>query len=527
MRKIVLTYLLLIGISVELSAQQIPTSYSVESNRLLKTSDSTPTSSTPASNSVERILIQDNVIWIGTGNGLSKSTDNGATWTNYYKTDAFGTEGISAVGYSSGTIWAATWHAQTVSGSTIGVGSGLKYSTNNGTTWNTIDQPVDSKTDTVITYGSNKLKANPTTVPQENFIYDLAFTTNTIWYAAKAGGLRKSTDMGKTWQKIVLPPDNLDSIKPTDVLTFKYDPAANLNHLAYSVLAIDDYTIYVGTADGINKSTDGGISWTKFTQSNQTKPISGNFVLSLRKNDYDNSIWAGTWKANGQSEFYGVSVSKDGGLSWDNFLSGEKIHDFGFKYFGNTGSYTGSDVFAAAETGLYRSSNYGTTWISAPEIKDDNTNVEINTKHFLSVKTNRKSDNSTDIWIGSNNGLAKLNEATTGFWSGAWTVFLASESLASTSESYAFPNPFSPNREVTKIKYSLSQTSNVTIRIFDFGMNLVRTIIQNTSRSFTIQQLEVWDGRGENGKIVPNGVYFYRIDIGSEKPLFGKIISLM
>ncbi len=39
--------------------------------------------------------------------------------------------------------------------------------------------------------------------------------------------------------------------------------------------------------------------------------------------------------------------------------------------------------------------------------------------------------------------------------------------------------------------------------------------------------IDNWDGKDENSTIVPNGVYFYRIDIGDDEPLFGKIIVLM
>jgi flagellar hook assembly protein FlgD len=60
----------------------------------------------------------------------------------------------------------------------------------------------------------------------------------------------------------------------------------------------------------------------------------------------------------------------------------------------------------------------------------------------------------------------------------------------------------------------------------NFGMELVRTLIQNTQRG-TGEQLEFWDGRDELGSTVTNGVYFYRIDsdvLG--EPLFGKIMVL-
>lgn len=514
MKKILGIFLFL---SVSLFAQQIPLDYNLGSVQLSKSLDQLP-----VSNTIEKILIQDNVVWLATSKGLSKSTDNGASWINYYGIKEFGEESISSLGYNNGTIWASTWHYENKLGGNVPVGTGLKYSTDQGQTWNIIPQPIDSKSDTVIIYGSNLIKTIPKYNEDENFVYGFAFTKNTIWIVSARGGLRKSIDNGKTWQRILLPPDDKDNIKPTDQLSFKLDPNKVANHITLSIYAIDDQTIFVGTQGGLNKSTDGGISWEKFTRSNQTKPISGNNVFTINKNQYDNSIWVATL----QLDFPGVSVSYDNGQSWDNYLSGEKVRDFGFKYFGNPGAYTGADIFAASENGLFRSSNNGTTWIAAPEIKDDSSSVGINTKRFLSVEVNKRSDNSTDIWLGSENGLARLNE-TDGFWSGKWKVFLASEKLASTSETYAFPNPFSPDEERIRIKYSTSQPSNVTIRIFDFGMNLVRTVIQNAPRDARDEQIELWDGKDESGKIVPNGVYFYRIDISSSEPLFGKIMVLM
>ncbi len=529
MKKIFVELLFVTVFSVISLAQPLPVNYELGTSRLAKVADATP-----ASNSIERILIRDNTIWLGTGNGLSKSTDNGTTWTNYYKSSVFGEEGISALGYYNGTIWAATWHSIDLGGGQIdGQGSGLKYSTDQGLSWTSITQPVDDRGDSSVVYGINKLRALPVTATQQNFTHSIGFTKNAIWIASKAGGLRKSTDNGKTWQRVVLPPDYLDSIKPSDTLHFsmqvtagKFGPEAYDNYEAFSILTVDDNTIYVGTVAGINKSTDGGISWIKFNHTNQSNPISGNYIWSMSLNEYDNSIWASTWRANSSMEFNCISRSQDGGKTWSNFLTGEQAREINFKYLGTSGSYIGADILAATMNGLFRSSNNGTSWIAAPQIKDDNSNSTINTSTFLSVKTNRRSDNSTDIWIGTDNGLARLNE-TTGFWTGSWKVFLASTNLAATTDSYAFPNPFSPNRQVVKIKYSTTESASVTIRIMDFGMNLVRTVIQNAQRVAKSQQLEVWDGKDGNGRIVPNGVYFYRIDLGSGNPLFGKIMVLM
>ena len=122
--------------------------------------------------------------------------------------------------------------------------------------------------------------------------------------------------------------------------------------------------------------------------------------------------------------------------------------------------------------------------------------------------------------------LMDANENDSDFWTGDWKVFVASKTIESTTETYAFPNPFSPNSRSVRIKYSLSNQSDVTIRIFDFGMNLVRTLIQNASRNAGNSIIEEWNGRDEAGNIVPNGVYFYRLDINSNDPVYGKIMVL-
>ncbi len=524
MKKFLVIYILF---SVAIVAQQIPVQYNLERNTLSKVQDSTP-----ASNTIERILISGNTIWLGTSKGLSKSTDGGNTWTNYYKSEAFGEESISAIAYNNGIIYAATWHFQYDDRikETYPFGTGIRYSSDGGNTWNKIDQPKDNVGDSTITYGSNKLWAQPVATEFQNFIYDIEITSGTIWIASFGGGFRKSTDMGKTWQRVVLPPDNLNSINPSNQLNFIWKPKAgtlgNYNHTAFSVLAENDNVIWVGTAGGLNKSEDGGISWQKFNHTNQSKPITGNFILALDKNMHDNSIWAGTWKTEGQTEFWGVSRSKDGGLTWDQFLTDERVMDFGFKYSGSTGNYTASEIFVASQNGLYRSINDGISWIAAPDIIDDGTKIAINTRHFRAVEIEKANSNFHNIWIGSVNGLVRLNEST-GIWQGNWKVFLASDEIKSVTESFAFPNPFNPNRNQISIKYALDKQENVSIRIFDFGMNLVRTLIQNAPRSISQNHIESWDGKDESGKVVPNGVYFYRIDAGSDKPLFGKIIVIL
>ena len=513
-----LILLFLFLLSLPLFAQRLPKTFNITSGSAGDV--------TPKGNTVEKVLLVGDTVWIATNKGLSKSADDGNTWTNYYGTPDFGTESISAIAYGNGILCAATWHYEQTSQGSFAVGTGLKISTNYGKTWIQIPQMLDGVADTTVVYGNNRIYALPVTTEVQNFIRDIAVVNNTIWVVSNSSGLRKSTDLGATWQRVLLPPDNLDSIKPADQLSFELRPKAgstgNLNHIGFSICAVGSDTLYVGTAGGINKSTDGGISWVKFSHQNQANPISGNHILRIKQNPFDKSIWAATWKADDLNEYWGVSYTNDGGANWKTTLNDSRTLDFIFPEIKSGASVTGTDVVAVTQDGLYRSSNNGITWVMSPAIKDSRKNNTLLSDLFLGGAVNN-SKTPAELWFGSGDGLVRLTQITSQFWDGDWNIFFASQPLGSANDSYAFPNPFNPDFGMVRIKYSAASNYGVTVRIFDFGMNLVKTIIQNAPRSQG-ENFETWNGRDEMGKLVPNGVYFYRIDVNKDKPLFGKIM---
>jgi hypothetical protein len=67
-----------------------------------------------------------------------------------------------------------------------------------------------------------------------------------------------------------------------------------------------------------------------------------------------------------------------------------------------------------------------------------------------------------------------------------------------------FPNPFDPN---TKIKYSIPQSSQVVIKVFDVLGNEIETLI-NEEKPVGTYEL-IW-----NAANVPSGVYFYQLRAG-------------
>lgn len=75
------------------------------------------------------------------------------------------------------------------------------------------------------------------------------------------------------------------------------------------------------------------------------------------------------------------------------------------------------------------------------------------------------------------------------------------------------PNPFSAAGKATQIRFELSETAKVSLKVYDTAGRLVRTL--------TDQQLNPgshivdWDGSDGTGRQVASGVYYYTLDTGA------------
>jgi hypothetical protein len=493
--------------------------------------NSIPNSSLPLTNSVNDILVQQDTdtIWFGTEKGLSFTFDGGMTWTNFSGYSAFNNNGISAIAIKNNTIWVAAYYFTKSENESIHTGGGLYYSTDRGTIWHFIPQPIDKRTVDTLIYGSNKIRAFSATVLQQNITFDIALTSNTIWIANWGGMLRKSTDFGNTWTRVILPPDNLDSIKPNDSLNFAFDLAptagplglrANNNHLLFSVYASSDSTIWVGTAGGINKSTDGGISWRKFSHQNQIHSISGNWIMAISEQLWHNKkiIWASTMNADDPDEIKGVSFSEDAGETWKTTLLGERANNIAFK---------DSIVYIATDNGLVRSADFGVSWIRSGSIYDpDPTRLH----RFVLPECFGVGVKGDTVWYAGPEGIAYTIDSPSQTFGLKWKIFRTYEPIENEKRTYAYPNPFAPDDEPVRLHFSLGTnhigSQEVSIRIFDFAMQPVRTLLQKASRLNGNEYDEIWDGKNDNHSLVANGVYFYRIEIDNQSPLWGKILVL-
>ncbi len=534
LRKIFLFVILTAG--VNLFSQTIPENFSLGKfkNVFVKTSGKNAklnavvvnpkNSKCPISNFVTDIFFSGDTVWFGTGSGLMRTTDRFNSFDYYIESEPFGTDDVAGFNVKDRVFVAATAISEEIDGENVATGTGIKVSTDYGRSWNSYPQPMDGMTDTVVTYGLNNIHALPVVVPQQNLSYDIAISRTkgdtlnyTIWITSFAGGLRKSTDYGVSWQRVLLPPDDLDSIYTGGVYNFVLNPNINLNHRLFSVVAVNDSTLLAGSANGINVSRDWGVSWRKYNFQNSgsgTSRVSGNFVVKFHVQKYGSREiwWAASRKANDNNEVDALSYSTNHGYSWEYTLGG---------YRPNGISSKDSIVFGYTDGGMWRA-NFGKFDWSKPSLIADPVSKDLcRSNSFYSG--NYINDT---LYFGSADGMLRT-KLTVSPWSSPWKIFRACGNLTSTSETYAAPNPFSPNNEVTRLFFKTSKpVSKVTIKIFDFGMNPVRTVIQNATRTNNDVNFAIWDGRNDDGYIPANAVYFYRIEVDDETPFWGKVILM-
>ena len=443
-----------------------------------------------ASNSVTDIRFLNGTVWVATGNGLSRTADNGLTWESFGEKHGLGKGGVSALAVTDSIIWVATaFDTVTKDAGKLPAGGGLSYSTDGGETWVHVPQPGAT--------------------PVQNVTYDIALLGHTVWITSWGGGLRKSEDRGQTWE--VVTPD-----------TFLFDPLGNLNHRAFSVIAVDS-TLWVGTAKGVNRSDDGGKTWVNFNHQNQLHPISGNFVVALahqRWNGHDR-IWAATVETTSETgdttEFRGVSWTDDNGETWQTALRGQFAHNFAFD---------DSVVYVCTDSGLYRSVDLGKTWYRYGEIQDASSGERFWSTEFYGAGV----DAQHRLWAGGGDGLVMTADN-----GNTWHIFRSFVPTGRNGEvrTYAYPNPFSPARHNVlggeghvRFQYNTTRPTRVTLRIYDFAMQRVATVVEGKERPVPGDYSEVWDGRNEAGQVVANGVYFYRLDLEGEGSYWGKLIIL-
>lgn len=346
----------------------------------------------------------------GVSGGCFRSTDNGDTWAE--SKAGMNAGFVSALGVTpSGTIL-------------VGLGLGrVEYSTDGGTTFARAALPVT---------GISALRA----------VVAVRGNANGAIVAGTAEGMYASTDGGATWTK-----PNANATR-----AFGSDPAQNFYAAtgvgvmkstddgaswagmggggdSYSVFHTAAGTVLSGTYNsGINRTTDGGTTWT-----NSGTALFGNITIGRFIQLDNGTIYTHT--------LGGIFRSTDDGASWS-AVTGTPV---GTQY--RTLTSAGGTIFLGTSGGLFRSVDGAATWENFP------TGLLWSILDYLAVAGDGR-------LLGSGGcGIYRSNETVT---TSVETVSPAVPSGYSLSGNY--PNPFNPS---TAFDFTVPVGSHVEIAVFD------------------------------------------------------------
>jgi len=235
--------------------------------------------------------------------------------------------------------------------------------------------------------------------------------------------------------------------------------------------------IYIGTSGGRILSTgNGGANWTTVT--------GFAYVSDFAVDKTDDKICYAS--CGGTSAASKVFKTTNGGLNWVHIGSGIPNIAVNTIILRNASPRA---LFVGTDLGVYMSSNEGANWSLF------NTGMPTVEVYDLKYRETNK------ILLAATHGRGCFKIDLTGF-TGINNNNITAESF---SLGQNYPNPFNP---ATKIRYSIPNSSFVTLKVYDILGHEVETVISGmqTRGVYDVQ----WDGSKYS-----SGVYIYRINAGS------------
>ena len=312
------------------------------------------------SHTVVGVPAQPGTFYMGAANGgVFKTTDNGGTWTPI--TDGqigVGSTGSIAVSDSNPDIvWLGTGSPDPRGN--ISNGDGVYKSTDAGKTWTHMGL---EKAGLI-----GRVRIHPT---NPDIVYVAA--VGNIFGANKERGVYRTKDGGKTWEQVLSISDK------TGAVDLSMD-AKNPNVMFASMWTVrrEPWSVTSGSMqDGLFRSLDGGTTWQKVTNGLPNKVMVGKIAVAISPVD-SKRVYALVEAANDEG---GVFKSDDGGTSWTRTSETRNLQQRAFYYLRLYADPVEIDTVYGLNTGIYKSTDGGKTFVGVQSTHSDNHDLWINPK---------------------------------------------------------------------------------------------------------------------------------------------------
>lgn len=231
------------------------------------------------------------IIYVGTaGGGVWKTTNGGSQFKSVFDKHCQSIGAIAVDQTNPDVVWVGTGESNMRN--TVSVGNGIYRTTDGGENWVFMGLPESEHISKVVIH-----PADPNTV--------FVAVPGKLWSNSSERGLYKTTDAGKTWQKILFVNDS------TGCADFVLNPRnPDVMYASMWQFRRKPYSfVSGGPGSAIMKSTDGGKTWKKIHNGLPDGDI-GRAALALAPSAPDNIV------AIVESKNTGLFLSTNGGENW-------------------------------------------------------------------------------------------------------------------------------------------------------------------------------------------------------------------
>ena len=240
---------------------------------------------------IEGVNSSPKTLYVGTaGGGIWKSTTAGLTFEPVFEKYPQSIGAMAIDQARPDTVWAGTGESNMRN--SVSVGLGIFRSTDGGRNWTKMGLENSEHISRIVIH-----PANP------NILY--VAVPGKLWSDSPDRGLYKTTDGGKTWEKILYTDEKTGC---ADIIMDPRNPDVLLASM-WQVRRTPYSFVSGGPGSALHKSTDGGKTWRKITNGLPGGNF-GRIALALAPSAPDNML------AIVESENTSLLISSDGGETW-------------------------------------------------------------------------------------------------------------------------------------------------------------------------------------------------------------------